>query len=368
MVQRYLSSFQSMLKRFGKTPVFGLSSTVESEVEHEATMAYLWRKLRDARLIFIPTNTFAQVYHLVDVWTVEKVMGEKWAPPQAPLEDDKGWEYVNKLTAAAQEMPFPDPLPFPVTYFGYGDGLYLSDTQMSIRNIVPTEDVRGVKWSAHVITQEGLCAEILEGVNEKDETMSWYHAIYRMPPHLAEPRWADPLTLVPWIVTGLNVLVNAYRSVVIETPMGLGNRQDFRKLGKKLRKNKPIPRPYYKLTLKNEVVARTLGTKIRKEPSGSWSLSHQFDVRSHDRIRIQRGPLPLEEDVQQELLRRGYHIFEGELDEATQRKIGEKVVKQPDEWMAVLSTRIKSYRKGPKDAPYVPAVWKVPEGPVRCIT
>ena len=89
---------------------------------------------------------------------------------------------------------------------------------------------------------------------------------------------------------------------------------------------------------------------------------YRWDVRGHERVRVRRGELPIEPADRANLLKRGYRVYtEGEMSvEDTERLCARgKRLRQDKEWVAVLTSWVDHYVKGPEDTPLIPAVRKM---------
>jgi len=96
---------------------------------------------------------------------------------------------------------------------------------------------------------------------------------------------------------------------------------------------------------------------------------YRTDCRGHIRLTVRRGKLPLDEQLRHKLIHgprnslRPYAIYEHP-DDVLPKELVEQLtlrglpLKQPDEWLAVLTTQVKNCVRGPKDAPYIPAIYK----------
>jgi len=114
--------------------------------------------------------------------------------------------------------------------------------------------------------------------------------------------------------------------------------------------------------MRDEVVEVAARERFKAKKS-QREYQHQWQVTGHDRIRVKRGPLPLDEKTRAGLLKpRGngarYQIYEemhpsDELAKQLWRR-GVKP-KGDNEWMAVLVSRVQDYVKGPVDAPFIPS-------------
>jgi hypothetical protein len=118
----------------------------------------------------------------------------------------------------------------------------------------------------------------------------------------------------------------------------------------------PVPKSYYTVTMKRGLVSQ----KGKGGGCHGRRFSYRFDVRGHERMyKPKRGALPLDPAQKAVLLKRGYRVYDGQpvkkYDEVRLIKRGHALPKE-DEWIALLIRWIKDAKKGPEDAPYVPAV------------
>ena len=120
---------------------------------------------------------------------------------------------------------------------------------------------------------------------------------------------------------------------------------------------KPIPPPFYVIQA-GDVIPETTpndGT------GGCWTLGHRIDVAGHWRMRIQRGELPIDNRLFDDLIdKRGYQFFYeyGEEPFEALVSLNRRGIRPcgQGEWLAIKRTWIRSHERGPKDGPKVPAV------------
>jgi hypothetical protein len=134
---------------------------------------------------------------------------------------------------------------------------------------------------------------------------------------------------------------------------------------KRIKIDRLIPRPYYTLRLKPQVIDESMQ---RSATLGRYMFhyTYRFDVRGHERLRIQRGEAPLDDKTRSKLVKRGYTVYDSPafMDEELLKKLAVRGFDRPrsEEWFAVLSTWVDSHQKGPTEGLYVPAVRTVHRG------
>jgi hypothetical protein len=170
--------------------------------------------------------------------------------------------------------------------------------------------------------------------------------------------WVNPMDLNPWLLNGIVALLTQHQQFIIEQPLSTAQRLKNRKL-KRGKFTAPIPKPYYTIVLKDEVVDETANRTNESLHRRTFEYSYRFDVQGHERCKIRRGQLPLEPELASKLEKRGYSVYTFEsvpaehLERLGRRQLGPK---KPDEWLAIKTAWVTDYQKGPDDAPYVPAV------------
>jgi hypothetical protein len=249
----------------------------------------------------------------------------------------------------------PGPTSFGTARFGDGE-LYghLITSEGDIVSLVSFEDLDN---------EMSVPAGVVEG-SRQQYAHRMAPVVERYKGHELKPSRQYPLTgtntIVPHIVQWLND-----HKTVLETKHG---KQAHRRIVQSFRKKNTIrgrvmPPPYYTVVMRDQVI-QEVTRKVKKEADFRILQAYQYDVRAHDRIRVRRGPLPLGEDTRAWLekprvaSKKKYHIFEtmeptGSLASALWKRGVRR--KRPDEWMAVLVTRVADHTRGPDDAPYIPS-------------
>jgi hypothetical protein len=288
----------------------------------------------------------------------------------------------------------PSRLPFPVCYFGF-EGPVPRRTDEHFELIgqvlqnVHADDLEhanmvGIPQLMGYLVSHEYCFSLLysefggRGI-PKRATHSYtlipvleYEGVRQMPTkwakRLKKGIWRRARALMPWIVDALVAWVHDHKTITDSQYNPVQYRRDLASAAQNLHIRKPIPPPYYVVYLQDTVEVDAWNKKrqaragrIRRPPG------HRYDVRSHDPIRVLRGPLPLKDKVRKKLEKhrkgagRGYYIF---TDTQPDGKIADLLFKRgvrrkkPHEWMAVLITPIADRIQGPLDAPYVPSVRK----------
>jgi hypothetical protein len=288
-------------------------------------------------------------------------------------------EDMPALVRAHNEVPPPCRLPFPDIFLGYGRGIVCDSGTVKYRLLGHLISDSGLVASLGMVPrttyQEDLrtrpvgTAYASVGENwEKELGVPIQEQLFVVtlvrPP---EGPWgyipfSGCHTPIPWALLTLVDLINDHNVFVISGPQrSKQHNQKWKKT--KAWKGKPkTPEPYYLLTLKKELRVVPIGERLKSLAPVSTSRrppDHRWDTRGHERVRVQRGPKPLDDATRALLKSRGYNIYEDEIsgeDYLRLMKRPDVPPKQPDEWIALKTTWVKSFVNGPKEAPYVPAV------------
>lgn len=221
---------------------------------------------------------------------------------------------------------------------------------------------------ALVVAETGFVAEIFAEDGVKPGFVSYKMLVHRLPDHLAkEPMqgWLHPYSLVPWNVLYLVEAVNDHRTTLIEGVRNFSERRLYEKLSKKMKIAKPIPQPFYTVYLHDKIIRMT-ARRLNRKMGIQFAYSHRFDRRAHTAARIMRGPLPLDAETNEWILKRGgYKVFTDEpVDDETRIELLRRHVspKAANEWMAVKIWDRPYTVVGDESLPYVPANRKGTKG------
>jgi len=355
------------------------------------------RRMVQARIIEVNSSVYAALYQGIDRWLTESLCGQKYTAPDVKYTRDEVTGevvpilvydrnvsskeevdfMVERIMHEGFHMPWPDKWPFEHTWLAYGYGIALNQTQLAMR-LLPSK-VQRHKYSSGVVigtyvgrgqNEPPLSFDIVRTATTDPELLFRAGASgplvgYTLGWHYDAGRWMSPWAcLAPWVLHAISGIIQDHRTVVLESsPMGMGYRRRFKAAGKRF-KWKLTPRPYYRLQMKQrlewEGVRKQLGWSKRVE------YSHRWDVGAHERVRIRRGPLPLDTKTEKWLRKprpvsgKCYRIYKDgrPLSDEDRHRLhmrGMASFNPEEEWMAILVSSVGEYIKGPADAPYIPA-------------
>lgn len=318
----------------------------------------IWGALKEARLFHFETSTYAAVHNEVDIWVTEVLAGFEWRSQDAEAPPPEETEAMMKvIERECKNAPYPERFPFPSTFIGYGNGVYLPDHTLRMKAPLQMRDELREGWLVgHLMTEDGFAVGFYEAVTD-----DWKRVVFIEVLRSKNMGWIrHPINLEPWILPHLIQIINEHRTFLVQTPMTTNLRHQYKNerksMGLKPHHWAYTPPPYYKLPLKTQVIQE----KVRKTLSRPRNpVGYRTDVRAHERCRIMRGKLPLDPVLRAKLTKRGYKIFTtNPLDKDTLYRLQERVqpFKKADEWLAILTSWIDShYTNNDPKLPYVPA-------------
>jgi len=345
--------------------------------------------LRDARVFHLNPASYFAAYRAADVYVTTSLAGLPWReglgtengvltlPETQTGRDDLAAriEEAQRAQASADPIadserlltameegqlqePFPSPLPFPTLHIGFGGTIALTPGQMAIALGESTVTHHDTSLGGHHLGYTlGHTEEhgdiVLEHLDTPDGSGPITIARY------FDGAWVGLMSLSPWVVNSLIALINENRTIVEEQPVTPAMRYEHQRI----KIDRLIPRPYYTLRLKSQVIDESMKRSATLSRY-TFHYTYRFDVAGHERLRVQRGEGLLDERTRKKLIERKYVIYEPgtPLDEVLMKKLDVRGYRRPapTEWIAVLTSQIGDHVKGPKDAPYVPAVRVVP--------
>lgn len=352
--------------------------------KHDKDQRYT-RALTQAVIYEIPEDLFKSIYRAADYYTATEVAGLPWydvdAHPTPPDEiREQMPHYWESLRVEGKKQPFPEKLPFDYCYFAFHKPPILSEQQrVTYDTVVAPGDVLapyairmgmlvtrdGDVWTMLLSSESRALIGDYSEFNGPDGEVRFTFSAY---PERIGGEWTHPLTLAPWVVRALAEWVNDHKVVSVEeVPRTLGFKRMCERVNKaRARVPHPVPPHYYAVTMRDQLIMEEdfnqRFPKTRSRAVIDWQ--HRWLVTAHDRIRVKRGPLPLDEKTEKDLLRprpgsrNRYLIFKdshptGDLAKELWRR-GVKP-KRDDEWVAILVSRINDYVKGPDEKPLIPS-------------
>lgn len=308
--------------------------------------------------------------------------------PARLLEKRTPADMVATCRRVAEDIPFPEPLPFQTVFFGWDRPITLGGFAISARHINPDRlDPALLSTEPEsvgvLIDRSGLVAEFIHFREKDGNLVADVPVIHRFgstfPVDSDDPedpeRWIHPFSLMPWVATALVGIVADCRAFVIETGRDDARyRKSSGAVAKRLNLPKHAPGPWYSVNLRDEVVIRRMARRgahanVALNEDGERVVvgrhwSHRWDVRGHERVRIHRGQAPMSAEDRAWFSQRGYRLYEGASaapEDEDVRRMRERghLPKRPDEWLAVKHAWIDEQVRGPEDKPYVPAARKV---------
>jgi len=266
-----------------------------------------------------------------------------------------------KLAYLGGFVQYPEHLPFPCVYVGWGSGFPLKFWQESAahtmghlpREVLKTARAQRPRIVGTLICEDGRCYEV--GLEDADCSVSAYLV------H-DQRGWSYQHSMTgPWFITLLVQALQDFRTVIKGESPSMTTRQMY-KDASRVAKRQFLPRPYYTVRLADLVIEE----KVRALPTIKIPVewSHRWSVRAHDRLYVRRGQLPLSEKKRKSFAREGFEVFVDPKDVSSEAYsiIIRKGIQplQLGEWMAVKRTPIE-HRIQPlnrQDLPYIPSTRK----------
>lgn len=406
-LELYLWMLENVHSNKNRKGSFQVISQGAGALDGEVDYNVLWARLRAARLFNVPVVLMEDTYDEVAGYISSLVrLGE-----EDELSPEEG---TDLLIREGINHPFPDKMPFDHVLLLYpwtgltqdgrpprvgteqaasimGSGIVLDDEQLAFRygpDVVPKLREFGI-WSVfgHLISHDGQAWELLrwtsltvEGTNHRvdlvglegleslsrdtDITVASGFAATRV---RDLEKWWSPLSMTPWVLSAVIGMINDYKTLVVEKPK-TSDRMAVKRWAKKRRLKSIRPPMYYGIMLQDNVVfLNAVRDQFEKSKDRKAYLNFQSDVRGHERCRIRRGPMPMGPRDREKYQARGYTLYEQvmDLDSEDEKRLRERgmPLKERGEWLAIKTTWVNSYMKGPEGAPYRPAIRHLPVQP-----
>lgn len=322
-----------------------------------------WAALKDSAIIKIPGELYGTFYHLADRYTAER-MEQRWAgqdepPVEMTISGRQYYEGVNRL---GRHEPLPEERPFDYIYFGYEPKIRVNQelaTLYGLHEVAEKGILKQFALGGHLVAPDSVMACLMLELHMQDDDGTPKlvgGTSMMMERHLGE--WNAPYTLAPWIIPSLIRWVNEHKTVIEDT-RGLSYRLGVKKWAKKNKLKRLPPPPYYTVRMQDKTLKETAKQGFVSRYKEQYEYSHRWTVRGHYMVRVRRGPLPMDEELEAKLRKRRYKIFihDGP-DMDTWQHLRNRGIqpKRVDEWMAVLVSWRKDYVKGPEGKPLIPSV------------
>lgn len=342
---------------------------IESTVQAEVTLKYALPYLVDALPELKKASLEQRVAALPSVMARMKTEGRESG--QLP---DEVVEAYDNIDAAAKkvELPRVERWPFPSLWIGFGKGTQMTADETLNRHVW-ANTVQMIAKGPHTAVLLGYL--IFDAGNEFGVQVSEVYCV----PGVDSPLicavyderavygvgsgWLRGGDHSPWVIKALMELIMESRTSLLERQPTFQDRRIAAARADRSGVPMPVPRPYYVVRVRHHVVREKARSVARRRlPQCPWQLRHRFDVSAHERCRIQRGPLPLDPETRAKLERRRYKIYTLEQPSAEdQRRLVKRGIapKHSHEWLAILTSQVGSFQKGPEGAPYVPAIRRV---------
>jgi hypothetical protein len=323
----------------------------------------VWTLLRSARLVAIPSRLYVESHEQWDRRLTDE-LGYTWVPPAMGINtpDEEVWATCEHTAKRARELPYPERLPFEVTYFGYGaegnNGPFIPPEQLAYRTDIATaRRVRQVHLLSTLISTTGYCVDFFGGWDTQSQCSVVFMACQHDPD---EAHWIGysaelaasqararslnqfKIDLSPFIVCDLVEHVNGF--VDLRDPDGYSKeeKKDWRHRRKKTGVEKGEPPPhYYPYRLRSESHSEEGGSARERR-----DLSYRTDVRAHERLLVRRGELPIPPKKHEYYIANDFTVYQEEaLPWHLKARLAAKghSGKQTYEWMAVKRVWIKHH-------------------------
>ena len=381
IIERYLAvlaSSRTYRENFKKRP-HSLYKDLEPDEYVVFRMQQFEMAMRRAHIFELTYEAYANIFRSADIYTTETVAGMKHYGtelPDAGIPEEEKQEHEKLISEAGKQAPFPDKLPFESCWLAIGRGrLGLTEHQAACRGINPGLQCRVV---GILITDGGLCLEVVESHDPTLDHTTFQYIPHHEPAHwptqvsvddydMKAGDWIFPYSLAPWVVLYTIEAINDHHTTVVNGVSGMSDRLMYERLSKKFSMPKPIPAPFYTVTMR-DITIKLAARRINRKNKFRWSYSHRFDRRGCEAMNVERGPLPMPDDIKQLLQRRsGYRVWDTASpidDEEIIAKLRTRRImpKSHLEWMAIKTWWRDGSIVGDASLPYVPSTRKPTKG------
>ena len=350
---------------------FQFGGRLESDEEQRDYSRNIWMLLKRAKLIAIPPEMYARLYHKWDRAIVEEA-GYSWRPPNfsgKPAPKEEAEEILRLTKSKTLATPFPERLPFDVVYLAYGLGVGQTPFQlMNKTNLTVANRMRNVVLLGTLVSSMGICIDFFIGTDTQSShpnVPTIFNSFQRGPKSKWEPwtgttdgvGWLGPdgtgtFDLLPFILSDIIDHINGFVDLSVSRLPKLGRKQ-WRVERKRFGVEKGEPPPdFYPYVLRSSVHHESVGDVERPRASASY----RTDVRGHPRLLVRKGARPMKPEMWSYYTKNGFKVY---IDDSPPRGMREKMrvkghtSKRPDEWLAVKELWIDSHMSSNNtDLPY----------------
>ncbi len=352
-------------------------------------LEFLSSRFSNCRIFSIQPMTFLHICRSVgDVINKKLAAIEKEQPEEGEDEDATSLRKFVVLSNAGSRAKFPDRLPFDDCAILYGEGVNLTKTLLSMRipeNLLDEHNIEGGILHAHVIFKKEQSVWELLSVWKKDAPVGDPRfgiipiEIYDTGVKTRAPMagllegldndvqvaeaikasgWSFGYTMVPWALnTIVDILHDNRPSLVPAGSMTMRLAWKRALKGSKM-KARESPPSFYPIVINPENPKAYYAHYVRALIPKEIFYTHRWDVIGHERLKLHRGPLPLDPLVEEKLKKQEYRICLTALSEEDSIRLKRRNIEPqaPGEWIALKVIDVTPHVRGPEDKPYVPAM------------
>ncbi len=341
-------------------------SIIDGDKSH---LSQLWAFLRNARVFSLQH----ELWHDLQAAMMDAVVyphAQNNDPDIGPILDTK-----------AADLGFPKQLPFDYCFLGFDKPIELDAYNVASRMDKATITARRnlslsvqgylITHHGHVVEYADISSLVIDGPNNIRTEEGLAAIAFRDPEirgHIDEDGkltrgpWENSTSMIPWMIHGFIDLINDNHTIVRAQKIGTVTHRKVIKAeltGSVGNIDRPVPPPFYTVRMKDKTLVEQTARRYRVEGPPKMTYAHQFDVRGHERVKVYRGPLPIDPEDEMLLQERDYKIYTDKQpsDMDADRLLRRRMPRKHDsEWVAIKIIWVNSYKKGPEDTPYIPSV------------
>ena len=275
---------------------------------------------------------------------------KKWAKLSEEEQHPIGEELYDEAEKQFS-IEVPENLPFDSVWISYGAGVLLDLRTINLFDYPSQYEPKEIRLLGHLIGRQGG-----QGFSGAFYSTLFKHDVGRFGARMSTDNtilWHS--SYEPWTLQAIIEHINSFRTFIERDEFSTGDLQQ-QKAGE-WGISVDVPMPFYVVKIRSKrIQEETRKTLVQSVPK---DYSHRWDVRGHEKVKVQRGALPLKPELRVKLLKRGYSLYTLEkpsAEDAERLHLRGMQPKRPHEWVAVKAAWVESYIKGPEDKPYVPSI------------